>query len=286
MVGVRRYLVAQEQHEHLPPCAAQYPTALRSSTYQEGFRQPDDLIAQPGQLATWPMLSTTGRRTLEPMKANMTARTSNNPPITRRGSGLAALLAACGFVTFYLVTDLATSTFAATSLPLPNDPVGQARDWFAGNQLAAVLMGASQAVSVLFLAGFAIALGVSRARTWGLVAAALMIVSSICAWTLAAVAPTASLDTIDLLRTANFIAGGTAHVVALGVFVFVASRAGVFGRALRLLAVIALVISVLSLSSLLIFQGAAFILVGRLLCMVWAVSAGVSVLRLRRRRTP
>jgi hypothetical protein len=138
----------------------------------------------------------------------------------------------------------------------------------------------------MFLAGVAIALRVPRARPWGLAAAALMIVSSICAWTLAAVAPDASLGTVDLLRTTNFIAGGTAHVVAIGVFVFIGSRTGGFGRGLRALAVVALVISVLSLSSLLVFQGAVFILLGRLLCMVWTIGAGVSRARRSRRGTP
>ena len=46
-----------------------------------------------------------------------------------------------------------------------------------------------------------------------------------------------------------------------------------------MLSVVALVACLLSLSSLFVFQGAAFILLGRLLCMVWAISAGVSLTR-------
>jgi hypothetical protein len=194
-------------------------------------------------------------------------------------SGRAALVAALGFVAFYLITDFVGPSLASSSLPLPNDPVSEARDWFADNQLAAVMMAASQAVSVLFLAWFTIAIDVPRARPWGFAAVALMLLSSVCSWVLAGVAAGASLGAVDALRTASFIAGGTAHVLALGVFVFVAAKADGFGRAVRVLSVVSLVVCVLSLSSLLVFQGSAFILLGRLLCMIWAVSAGVSLAR-------
>jgi hypothetical protein len=208
------------------------------------------------------------------------------PLVSTPRSGWPAMLSACGFIAFYLLTDVLTSSFATTGLPLPNDPSSQVRDWFADNQAAAVLMGASQAVSVLFLAGFVVALAIPRARPWGLVATGLMIASSGCAWALAAVAPSASLDTVEVLRRGNFITGGTAHVLALSGFVFIASRDGAFGRAKRVLSVVALVISALSVSSLLVFQGAAFILLGRVLCMAWTLSVGISLVRQRRSTTP
>ncbi len=207
---------------------------------------------------------------------------------TRRGYGLIA--AAAVFVLLYLATDFVTPSLASSSLPLPNDPVGEARAWFADNQLAAVMMGVTQLLSVLGLAAFATGLpGVAgtraqtevaeRARPWGLLAVALMMLSSVLAWLLAALAPSASVDTVSMLRTANFIAGGTAHVLALGIFVWLASRMPGFGKPVRVLAWVAVVPAVLSLTSLLFFQGAAFILVGRLLCMIWTVSAAVSVTR-------
>ena len=207
---------------------------------------------------------------------------------TRRGYGLIA--AAAVFVLLYLATDFVTPNLASSSLPLPNDPVGEARAWFADNQLAAVMMGVTQFLSVLGLAAFAAGLpGVAgtpaqaeaaeRARPWGLLAAALMMLSSVLACLLAALAPTASVDTVSMLRTSNFIAGGTAHVLALGIFVWLASRMPGFGKPVRVLAWVAVVPAVLSLSSLIFFQGAAFILLGRLLCMIWTVSAAVSVTR-------
>lgn len=210
----------------------------------------------------------------------MTAQ-SESTRVTRSPdrAGLPALVAALGFVLVYLATELVTSSAADSALPLPDAPAAEARDWFADNQLAAVLMGACQAVSVSFLAWFAGAIGVRRARPWGFLAVALMLLASGCAWVLAAVADGAGLGTVDLLRDANFVAGGTAHVVALGVFAFLATRDGGFGRPVRVLSVVALVVCVLSLSSLLVFEGAAFILLGRLLCMVWTISAAVSLLR-------
>jgi hypothetical protein len=207
---------------------------------------------------------------------------------TRRGYGLIA--AAAVFVLLYLATDFVTPNLASSSLPLPNDPVGEARAWYADNQLAAVMMGVTQFLSVLGLAAFATRLpGVAgtpaqaeaaeRARPWGLLAVSLMMLSCVLAWLLAALAPSVSVDTVSMLRTSNFIAGGTAHVLALGIFVWLASRMPGFGKPVRVLAWVAVVPAVLSLSSLLFFQGAAFILLGRLLCMIWTVSAAVSVTR-------
>jgi hypothetical protein len=198
-------------------------------------------------------------------------------------AGVPALIAACGFVLAYFATEFVTSSAAASALPLPDSSSAAARDWFAANQLAAVLMGACQAVSVAFLAWFTVAVGARRARPWGLAAVGLMLLASVCAWVLAAVASSASLGTVELLRDANFIAGGTAHVVALGLFAFLTSREGGFGRPVRVLSLVALVACLLSLFSLAVFQGAAFILLGRLLCMAWAISAGVSLTRRTRK---
>ncbi len=219
----------------------------------------------------------------------MTTQQAVSTGSRRRGAGV-LIAAAVGFVLLYLATDFVTPNFASSTLPLPNDPVADVRDWYADNQLAAVLMGVTQFLSVSSLAAFVTRLpgvvrtvaqqvAAERARIWGLAAVALMMLSSALAWLLAAMAPSASLDTVSVLRTSNFIAGGTAHVLALGVFVLLAARMPGFGKPVRVLAYVAAVVSALSLSSLFFFQGAAFILLGRLLCMVWTVSAAVSITR-------
>jgi hypothetical protein len=202
------------------------------------------------------------------------------------------LVAALGFLVFYLAVSPVAGSLASGALPLPDAPGAEVRDWYSDNQLAAVTGGVLQLLSVACLAGFAIlfrwraavaghAAAASRASRWGMAAVALMALSSLLTWVLAALAPEASTSTVSGLRTAGFVAGGTAHVVALGLFVLLSSRIPGTTRPIRVLAYVAVVPAVLSLSSLVVFEGAAFILLGRLLCMVWVVSAAVSALRHR-----
>lgn len=207
----------------------------------------------------------------------------------RKAVGRSLVLAAIGFVLLYLATDFVVSSLASSALPLPDAPVSEARSWFADNQPAAVMLGLCQLLSVGCLAVYVArfrhvaaperAAAIRVARTWGFVAVAAMALSSAAAWLLAGIAPSASLDTVSAVRTTNFVAGGTAHVLALGLFVVLAARMPGFGRAVRVLGYVAAGVSVLSLISLVWFEGAAFILLGRLLCMVWTISAAVSVAR-------
>lgn len=212
---------------------------------------------------------------------------------TRAGmttAGWPLILAAAGFLLLYLGTDLVTSNLASSSLPLPDASAQQAQAWFADNQLAAVMMGVFQVLSVACLAVFVGRLRrttttvrqaavADLARWWGLGAVALMALSSGFTWLLAALATSASLDTVSALRATNFISGGTAHVLALGVFVALAARMPGFGKGVRVFGYVAAVPAVLSVVSLVWTQGAALILLGRLLCMIWTICAGVSVTR-------
>ena len=197
---------------------------------------------------------------------------------------------ALGFVLLYLSVDFVVPNLASSALPLPDAPAEEARRWFADNPSATVWIGILQLLSVACLAGFAITLrrtaatadqvaAARKATPWALLAVACMALSSLLSWLLAAFASTASLDTVAALRTANFIAGGTAHVVALGVFVLLASRIPGFGKAIRVFAVVAAVPAIASLVSLVWYEGAVLILLGRLLCMIWTISAAVSVTR-------
>lgn len=198
--------------------------------------------------------------------------------------------AAVGFVALYLSTDFVAPSLASSSLPLPTDPVSDTRDWFATNQLAAVVVGVCQFLSVSCLALFITALssavttqqqlaGAAKARPWGWLAVGLMMLSSALAWLLAVWATSASLDTVSVLRTASFITGGTAHVLALGLFVLLAARIRGMSKPVRVLGYVAAVPAVLSVFSLVVFEASAFILLGRLLCMIWTVSAAVGLAR-------
>jgi hypothetical protein len=207
----------------------------------------------------------------------------------RNKGGRALIAAALGFVLLYLIVDFVVPSLASSALPLPNDPASDVRTWYAENQLAAVAQGACQFLSVAALALFVVRLrtftaftrqeATPRATPWGLAAVGLMMLSSVFGWLLAALAPDASLDTVSVLRTANFVAGGTAHVLALGVFVLLSSRIPVMSRPMRILGIVAVTPAALSLLSLVWFQGAVFILLGRLLCMIWTISAAISLTR-------
>lgn len=207
-----------------------------------------------------------------------------------RAGGALPIAAACGFALFFVIGILVTPTLASSALPLPNAPADEARTWFVENQLAAIMTGVLQVLSGAWLAVFVTRVkriactpeqmvAVSRATPWGLVAVALVVLSSVFAWVLVALAPTASVETVAMLRTANFISGGTGHVVTLGVFALLASRIPGMTQLVRVLAYVAAVPAVLSLSPLIAFQGASFVLVGRLLCMIWIIAAAVSVVR-------
>jgi hypothetical protein len=208
------------------------------------------------------------------------------------GGGAAQLLLAgsIAFFLLYLSVDFVAPNLASGPLPLPDAPAAEARAWYADNPAAAVAMGVGQLLSVLGLAVFVQGLSraatspgqrraAAKARPWGYAAVALMAASSVLSWVLAGVASSEAADMVPVLRTANFVTGGTAHVVALGVFVLLASRAPGFGKGVRGFAWVVAVPAVASVISLVVFQGAALILLGRLLAMVWTISAAVSVSR-------
>ncbi|MDR3036208.1 MAG: hypothetical protein LBV78_24465 [Kitasatospora sp.] len=210
-------------------------------------------------------------------------------PTWRAGGGWRLIAAATGFVVFYLTTAFLPN-LAASPLPLPDDPAGQARAWYVGNGSAAGLIGVAQFLSVVclgvFVGGLVKVSGTARQRTaartarpWGLVAVVLMTLSSVSGWLLTGVAADTSLSTVSALRTANFVTGGTTHVLALGIFVLLASRIPGFGKTVRVLARVAAVPALVSVVSLVWFNGSVFILLGRLLCMIWIVVAAVTVNR-------
>ena len=216
--------------------------------------------------------------------------------MTSRRPERALIAYAIGFLLFYLSTDFVVPNLASSELPRPDAAAEVARSWFADNPAAAVMIGVCQVLSVACLAGFALSLrrisvtpgqasAARRAMPWAWVAVVCMVLSSVLSWVLAAIASTASLGAVDALRTGSFIAGGTAHVVALGVFVLLASRIPGFGKAIRVFAVVAAVPAIASLVSLVWYNGAVLILLGRLLCMIWTISAAVSVLRRTSRRS-
>jgi len=80
-------------------------------------------------------------------------------------------------------------------------------------------------------------------------------------------------------RAADLLGRRRVFLIALGVFVLLASRIPGFGKPVRVFAIVAAVPAIASLVSLAWFQGAALILLGRLLCIAWIISAAVSATR-------
>jgi hypothetical protein len=204
------------------------------------------------------------------------------------GTGRSLLAASLGFILFYLAVDNLGGLFAHTKLPLPNSAAVDAQAWYMQNGLSAVVSAALQLLSVLCLGAFAATLRragriADKQVRWAYLAVGMMVVSCVLSWLMAAFAGSVSADTVGVLRTANFITGGTAHVAALGVFVLLTSKAGGFGKGIRVFAWVAFVPAVASVISLVIFQGAALILLGRVLCMIWTLSAAIVVVRSSRR---
>ncbi|MFW6599041.1 hypothetical protein ACQBAU_01025 [Propionibacteriaceae bacterium Y2011] len=212
-----------------------------------------------------------------------------------RPPAAAMAVGAIGFVGLYLARDLIIGPLQSGPAPLPTASGDELLAWLRDNPLAQVVGAAVQFVSVAFLALFATAVGrmggtyaqTRAARTAmiiGWLAAGLMILSSVMSWVLVGIAPTVGVEVAEGLRTANFIAGGTAHVVALGVFVLATVRIPGVSKPLRVFGWIAAAPAVLSLVSLLVYEGNALILFGRLLCMAWTVVATISLVRRSRDR--
>jgi hypothetical protein len=115
------------------------------------------------------------------------------------------------------------------------------------------------------------------------------VVSSALSGTLAVLASTASATTVEVLRQANFYAGGVANVVLLGLFVFgsalVLGRELLFGKPTRWFGFVAGTLAMLSVLSLAIYYANLFLPVGRVLSMVWTVVAGIVVYRRVRAET-
>ena len=200
-------------------------------------------------------------------------------------SAATALGGALAFVACYLVA----GRVATAPLPLPGAPAEQVYAYMTGNAPAVALTALCQLASVAGLLVFVLAarraLGpagddrrVRQGQVVGVVAVLLMVVSSALGLVLAATASTLSVDTVVALRTANFLSGGVAHVMSLGVFVGL-TRTAFPGRGIRVLGVIAAVPALLSVVSLAWFYASVLILLGRLLCMVWTVAAGVALVR-------
>lgn len=213
------------------------------------------------------------------------SRPSTDPRSTVRSTrdavaGRVALLGGVVFAGAYFVNDTVRGAVATRPLPLPNAPAPELLDYVRGEPLALVLPALVQVVSVAGLLLFALAVRriagppASRGATAVVVAVAAMVVSAAASILEARVAlpdgPTL------IVHQGAFLAGGVAHVVSLGVAVALLGQLFA-ARGIRVLSIVVGVPALLSLISVVWFYGAAFILLGRLLAIVWVIVAGLAL---------
>ncbi|MEJ3657931.1 hypothetical protein WEH80_33695 [Actinomycetes bacterium KLBMP 9759] len=212
-----------------------------------------------------------------------TRTSSHNAP----GIGV---LAAIGFLLAYLAVGPASGAFVDRPLPMPGAPAAEVAAFYVANPTAVAITAVLQTVSVacfaLFVAGLAPALRVAGAAWLALVgysSTAAMLVSVALSGVLAVLAPSAGDTTITVLREGSFYAGGVANVVLLGVFVFgsalVLGRDRLFGPPTRWFGFVAGTFAMLSVLSLAIYYAMPLLPVGRILSMVWTVTAAAVVMR-------
>ncbi|MDR2998191.1 MAG: hypothetical protein LBU78_08740 [Microbacterium sp.] len=205
---------------------------------------------------------------------------------------LSPLIGALMFLLFYLAVSPVAGIFSVGELPLPGSPAAEVHDYLAANTVPSMITGLLQALSGLGL-GIVVAGSLPRrggvysvghrqrglGLTAGWTAVAAIIVSAALSIALSMIATTASTDTVAMIRSISFYAGGVVHVVALGVFVLsVVARHG-RSRLVRVLAWIAGCLAVLSLLSVVVYYASLFLPVGRLACMVALVVAGAGIAR-------
>lgn len=205
----------------------------------------------------------------------------------RPHNGRVSFAAAALFLMAYLLVSPVAGALGEGELPLPGTAASTVAGYYAANQVAALAGAALQLLSVVGLAMFA---GTVRTRGWARVLARTAVAAMVasCLFTVAATVTAGGVadQTVALLRQVGFYAGGVIHVVALGGFALVAGRVlhqrGSIGRGVRALGYVAGSLAVLSVLSVGVYYANALLPLGRVLCMLWAVTVGVSLWRRRR----
>jgi hypothetical protein len=191
------------------------------------------------------------------------------------------------FLVGYLLVGPVAGALADRDLPLPDAAAGEVAGYYAAHRAAALVGAALQLASVAGLLLFAHAIGVGgRAAAASRVAVATMVLASLLTGALTVMAGDAADQSVALVREAGFYAGGVAHVVTLGLFSLLAASAlhqrGLLGGGVRTFGYVAGALAVLSVLSVAIYFANALLPLGRVLCMVWTVTVGVSLWRSRR----
>lgn len=198
------------------------------------------------------------------------------------------LIGAAIFLLLYLSVSPITGAVSTGELPLPGAASGTVHEYLATNTTASLLTGVLQGVSGLGLAlvvatlsrtGSSVTRLNALGRIAGWIAIAGLITSAMLSLLLGIVAPTAGVVLAATIRDVSFYAGGVVHVVALGILVLSVAATRGWSRPVRIVGWIGGSLAVLSLLSLAIYYASLFLPVGRVMCMVALVVAGISVAR-------
>lgn len=204
------------------------------------------------------------------------------------------------FAVFFITGGVLGGVLASGSLPLPGAPAAEVADYYTENRTAVLVSGLFQVFSAsslfvfaLCVASFVIRSAGERGVLSGLAlgggtsAAIFLLVSALLGWVLTVTAAGLGLDLVSTLRDLNFLFGGVAHVVSLGLFVGVTSIAALRAKALPRwifwLGTLVAALSILSLTSLVFFPATILLPLGRLLAFVWSIAVGL-VLAFGKRR--
>ncbi len=206
------------------------------------------------------------------------------------------------FAVFFIASLVLGGALASDSLPLPGAPATEVAGYFTESRTAVLVSGLLQVLSAISLSVFALCIVAFVRRMagemgalpgltlgGGAFAAVFLLASALLAWVLALTAAGLGLDLVSTLRDLNFLFGGGAHVVSLGLFVgatsIAALRAKTLPRWIPWLGIVAAALSILSLTSLVFFPATILLPLGRLLSFVWSIAVGL-VLALGERREP
>lgn len=191
------------------------------------------------------------------------------------------------FLLSYLSLNVVHDLFATMGIPMPDAADSEVVRYFASQRAAVLATGLCHLVSLVGLAlfcwGIGRVAGPDRRRTLaGVVAIGALLASAV----LSALATFVSSDAVPLLRDLSFYTGGVVHVVSLGLLVasvlWGRDTRPLMTRPVRVLGIIAASCAVLSVLSVAVYYASAFLPLGRVLAMIWLVSAGVSIARRHR----
>jgi hypothetical protein len=200
-----------------------------------------------------------------------------------------------GFVVLFLVGAVVSNVAASEVFPRPGDRVADVQAYFADNQGVTEVLALSQAGSAACLAVFAGVVAVAIRRravdgspeaAWclagGGLAAALLLFSAVVVWALSRQPVVASAAAVGALHRVAFAAGGTGHVVPLGILVGAASiaalRSGWHGRWLARFGLASAAVSLLSVVTLVALGPlVVLIAIGRFSAFVYVVAAGFAM---------